>query len=410
MTESPSPQKCPWWQIKISINASTKILVGVFMLATGIWIVIQWPLSNPFGFFFRKPLPPQPLPSPASQAISAIGRLEPEGEVIRVSAPGLVEGAKVEKLLVALGDQVVKGQVIAILDNHERMLRALELAIQQLNVAKTRLDQVKAGAKRADIQARASRVQELQQELEGQRATQIATIQRLDYELKHAEKECQRYDYLFENGAISASQRDNICLSVDTIQQQRQEAQAQLKLTQKTLNERINEARLTKTAIAEVRTTDVAVVVAEMNVIRSMIKQAEADLALTLVRSPRDGQILKINTKAGERVSSEGIVELGNTRVMKVVAEVYETDISQVKIGQSANISTQGLIKDLEGQVDEVGLIIGKKDLLGTDPAAASDARVVEVKIKLTPESSQVARKLTNLQVDVVINPESLRY
>ena len=190
------------------------------------------------------------------------------------------------------------------------------------------------------------------------------------------------------------------------IQQQKQEAQAQLQRIQETLSQRINEAQLTQTAIAEVRPSDVAVAVAEVQEAYARVKQAEANLALSLVRSPREGQILKVNTKAGERVGNEGIVELGNTQQMKVVAEVYETDISQVKLGQKAHISSQGLIEALEGAVDEIGLTIGKKDLLGTDPAAASDVRVVEVKINLTPESSRVARNLTNLQVDVVINHE----
>ena len=179
-----------------------------------------------------------------------------------------------EKLLVALGDQVTKAQVIAILDNHERLLRALDLSIQQLNVAKMRLGQVEAGAKTADIQAQASRVQELRRELDGQMATQAATIKRLDYELKNAKTECQRYDSLFANGAISASQRDNICLAADTIQQQKQEAQAQLQRIQETLSQRINEAQLTQTAIAEVRPSDVAVAGAEVQEAYARVKQA----------------------------------------------------------------------------------------------------------------------------------------
>ena len=403
MTDSPSPQQRRWWQMAISPKWGIVGLIAFVVIVGGVWIVHrspQWKLSNPF---VSNPLPPPPTPYRSPQAIAAIGRLEPEGEIIQVSAPALMEGAKVEKLLVALGDQVTKAQVIAILDNHERLLRALDLSIQQLNVAKMRLGQVEAGAKTADIQAQASRVQELRRELDGQMATQAATIKRLDYELKNAKTECQRYDSLFANGAISASQRDNICLAADTIQQQKQEAQAQLQRIQETLSQRINEAQLTQTAIAEVRPSDVAVAGAEVQEAYARVKQAEANLALSLVRSPREGQILKVNTKAGERVGNEGIVELGNTQQMKVVAEVYETDISQVKLGQKAHISSQGLIEALEGAVDEIGLTIGKKDLLGTDPAAASDVRVVEVKINLTPESSRVARNLTNLQVDVVI-------
>jgi hypothetical protein len=54
--------------------------------------------------------------------------------------------------------------------------------------------------------------------------------------------------------------------------------------------------------------------------------------------------------------------------------------------------------------VTEIGLQIGKKDVLGTDPAADSDVRVVEVKISLDADSSQKVRTLTNLQVNVIIH------
>jgi ABC exporter DevB family membrane fusion protein len=182
------------------------------------------------------------------------------------------------------------------------------------------------------------------------------------------------------------------------------EAQAQLQRTQQTLSQQIQEARSSRAAIAEVRPIDVSVARAEVDEALANVKQAEANLALSLVRSPRNGQILSVITKEGEKVGSEGIIELGDTKQMIVVAEIYETDVHRVKVGQRATINSQGLMQQLQGTVNEVGLRIGKKDLLGTDPAAASDARVVEVKVNLNPDSSRQAKALTNLQVDVVID------
>jgi HlyD family secretion protein len=334
--------------------------------------------------------------------------VEPKGEIIKVSAPALMEGAKVETLLVSQGEQVKAGQVIAILDNHERLKRSLELAHQQWNVAKVKLKQVEAGAKTGEILSQTSRVAQLQRELEGQIASQAFSIKRLVYEMRNAETECRRYSRLLNAGAVSASQRDNICLLADTTQQQRLEAEAHLQRTRQTLTQQINEARSSRAAIAEVRPIDVEVAGAVVEEAHASVKQAEANFALSFVRSPRSGQILRVITKGGEKVGNEGIVELGNTKQMTVVAEVYETDIHRVKVGQRASINSQGFGRALEGVVAEVGLRIGKKDLLGTDPAAASDARVVEVKINLSPQSSQLAKSLTNLQADIVIySPES---
>jgi len=354
----------------------------------------------------RKPEAPHPSSSltPSLQGVSAIGRVEPKGEIIRVSPPALMEGAKVEQLLVALGEQVREGQVIAVLDNHDRLRRALDLSKQQWNVARLKLKQVEAGAKTGEILAQTSRIEQLRRELEGQIASQSLAIKRLDYEVNNAQTECARYARLFSAGAVSASQKDNICLLSDTTQQQRMEAQAQLQRTQQTLSQQIQEARSSRAAIAEVRPIDVSVARAEVDEALANVKQAEANLALSLVRSPRNGQILSVITKEGEKVGSEGIIELGDTKQMIVVAEIYETDVHRVKVGQRATINSQGLMQQLQGTVNEVGLRIGKKDLLGTDPAAASDARVVEVKVNLNPDSSRQAKALTNLQVDVVID------
>jgi len=133
------------------------------------------------------------------------------------------------------------------------------------------------------------------------------------------------------------------------------------------------------------------------------LARARAEFELSRVRAPIAGQVLEIYARAGERVGPEGILELGNTAEMFVVAEVYETDIARVRIGQPARISSPALDHPLEGKVERIGLKIAKKDVLATDPVADADARVVEVEIRLAdPES---AAKLTNLRVDVVIGP-----
>ena len=51
----------------------------------------------------------------------------------------------------------------------------------------------------------------------------------------------------------------------------------------------------------------------------------------------------------------------------------------------------------------KIGFLIGKNDILDTDPAAKEDTRVVEVEILLAPQDSERVAKLTNLEVDVTI-------
>lgn len=139
------------------------------------------------------------------------------------------------------------------------------------------------------------------------------------------------------------------------------------------------------------------------DVARANLSRADAELALSQVRAPIEGQILKVHAREGERVGPEGIVEIGETASMYAVAEVYETDIGRVRTGQRARITSPALASPLGGAVERIGLRIGRQDVLRTDPVADADARVVEVEIRL--DDPAAAARLTNLRVDVQIEP-----
>jgi HlyD family secretion protein len=139
------------------------------------------------------------------------------------------------------------------------------------------------------------------------------------------------------------------------------------------------------------------------------VARAKAELALAVVRSPQDGQVLKIHTRPGELVGNQGIISLGQTQRMVAVAEVYELDVSRIRAGQSATVISKNnaFPEVLHGKVVEVGLEINKKDVLNTDPAAQFDARVVEVKVLLDGLSSRKVAGLTNLSLQVEIDVQS---
>ena len=139
------------------------------------------------------------------------------------------------------------------------------------------------------------------------------------------------------------------------------------------------------------------------DVARANRSRAEAELALSQVRAPIEGQILKIHAREGERVGPEGVVEIGETASMYAVAEVYETDVGRVRTGQRATITSPAFAAPLGGAVERIGLRIGRQDVLRTDPVADADARVVEVEIRL--DDSAAAAHLTNLRVDVQFEP-----
>jgi HlyD family secretion protein len=160
--------------------------------------------------------------------------------------------------------------------------------------------------------------------------------------------------------------------------------------------------RLSKRSATSAANLDAAEV--GLRIAQANLDAARARLELTRVRAPITGQILEIHAHPGERVGPQGVLEMGDTQNMKAVAEVYETDIASVLEGQRAVIRSAALAGPISGVVGRVGLKVGRMDVLGTDPIAKADARVVEVRIDL--DSSEEVAGLTNLQVEVEIEIE----
>ncbi|NET02213.1 MAG: ABC exporter membrane fusion protein [Sphaerospermopsis sp. SIO1G1] len=382
------------------VRYGNKLIIGVMILACasigGSFYVLSNSRTNEkVSIAVEKP--------PIIKAVTALGRIEPQGEVIQVAASQMGGSNRVGELLVKEGDRINKGQIIAVLDSKERRLAALNQAKQQVKIAESRLDQVKAGAKQGELDAQKANIAELEALLRQESAARKATVRRLTAEVKNAEIEYLRYQSLQQEGAVSKSIRDSKKLTLDTAEASLKEAIANQNQTSETLREKLRQAKATLNRIAEIRPTDIQLAQAEIANAKSLVETAKADLELTYVRSPRNGQVLKINTFAGEIIENSGIVEIGETQQMYVVAEVYETDINRVKRGQNTTITQMNLPGELTGKVDHIGLLIDKKDVLNTDPAADIDARVVEVKIKLDDQSSKRVAGLTNSKVRVAI-------
>jgi HlyD family secretion protein len=380
---------------------------------------------------------PQPI-----KAVTALGRIEPQGQMIQLAPSPNLGGSKIAKLLVKEGDRVTAGQTIALLDNYRRSNAAVELAHQEVKIAEADLAIIKAGAKKGAINAQSANLAVVQAELEGElianeaevsrlqaqlkteTAEKQATRDRLKAELRNASSEFKRYQQLAQTGVISESELDSRRLKLDTaqaavveanasynrtfdtVQQQINQAQAVARQNKNMLQAQIKEAAANLESVGEVRPVEIIKAQAEVDKAIAALRQAEADLELTKIDAPRAGQIIKINAYPGEVVAEDGVVEFAQTSNMMVVAEVYESDIGKVSIGQTATITSEtgAFDQEITGEVSQIGLKIGKQDVLSTNPAADVDSRVVEVKIHLDPETSDLVSHLINSKTMVKIN------
>jgi HlyD family secretion protein len=416
----------------------------------------------------------QPIALPEIKTVTALGRIEPKGKVIKLSAPASTQGSRVEKLLVAEGETVQTGQAIAVLDNSEKLKAAQVKAQEAVRVSQANLAKVQAGAKTGEINAQKSElariqaqslgeertqqeslarleaewlgnkavqqaaVSRLEAQLEGDKNVQAAAIKKIAAELSNARSELSRYEQLYKAGAIAQSQYDTKRLTVDTLAQQLNEAKAILSRSQSTGNKQISEgkanlqriiatgskqvseaqavlARIQSTSgkqassakgtlskIQEVRPVDIASAQAELRQSIAAEQEAKVNFEQSFVKAPANGVVFKINTRPGETVGNNGILELGQVKEMTVVAEVYQTSISKIKAGQTVKITSSSLPSDLSGKVETIGWQIQRQNVINADPTENIDSRIVEVCIILDSESSQKAAKFTNLQVKTI--------
>lgn len=280
------------------------------------------------------------------ESVSALGRLQPKNGIMTIgvaSTPEALSGSLLSQLFVAEGDYVEVGQVLAITDSAAPLQARLDQANSELQLAR-----------QAAIVSQ-SRSEE---------ACVIADV---------AAKEAQRRQQLHSQDLASEEETES--------------AQGRAKAT-----------------AASCKTSQVNMLVAnaDIEVAQTRIAVAQAQLARATVLSPYRGLVLEIMSYPGEFVGVNGLLKLGRVDQMYAVAEIYETDVSRIKIGQSASIHSTALASDLTGKVELIRHMVRKQDVTGTDPAANRDARIIEVEILLDdPES---AASLSNLQVEIVID------
>jgi HlyD family secretion protein len=371
------------------------LLVLVAALSGGAgFLVHQWKLQAYFQSS-ANPVPADEGPSSAANrlVVAALGRLEPEGQVIDVGAPA---GDRLGRLLIEEGQMVQAGEVLGYLETYGERRAEKEWIASQVREAQIRLEAETAHGeallREADLAIK--QVEEVQ--LLDIR-TQDAKVRVLEEELSKADKEFYRIKLLRGTGAATPEEAD---LKLTAVNRAKDEL-----LAGRAVRDRLQLARAINLLQAQAQLLTARANLAKLKSaipIDSLAKNlvlAESRENLTVLRAPRTGRILRILTRPGEATGTKPILRLGNTGQMMVVAEVYEADVCRLRLGQKSEIESPALARPLTGTVAQIGWLIYKNDVLHIDPTANTDSRVVEVRIRL--DQSEPVERLTNMQVTV---------
>lgn len=170
---------------------------------------------------------------------------------------------------------------------------------------------------------------------------------------------------------------------------------AEMEYEQESLARKISQAKGMLTLVEK----NEANVVAEA---KAVVAEAKKHFEEFTLKTPISGEIVEFNSELGESVGMDGVCEIANTRNMFVDAEVYVADISKIKIGDKAEITSDALGKEkFGGVVVQISGYVKSNRLFSTDPSDYSNTRVVIAKIKL--DDSAKFRNLIGSQVNVRI-------
>ena len=342
------------------------------------------------------------LPSddpPAQRSVVALGRLEPAAGVLTVS--GQV-GDRVEELFVKEGDVVERGAVLARLEGFRLRSLEVELAQSQLEEAIARREAEDALAQAKVAAARLAREQADRPSYEV--IAQREQVEMLKIGLEQARSDLQRLERLSED-VISPQELEHQRLLVRKQEAEGEAAQAKLEALEQAAAFRAQQAEADlKAAEASQRQILQAIPVESLE---KQVALAKLQRDQSQVTAPIAGTVLKIFTQPGEFLAPKPLLQLANLKQMVCMAEVYETDVRHLHIGQPARIESRALdvgesSAPLYGEVATIGRMIITPELRSLDPFAPVDRHVIEVRVDLDEESTARAAQWVNLQVEVV--------
>jgi HlyD family secretion protein len=314
---------------------------------------------------FAVPLEERVVTMPKGDVV-ALGRLQPAGGVVSVALPQGAGDARIDRILVAEGDKVAKGDVFAVLDSLTLYQSALTSAESTLEIRRATLAQARVQVAATEAELRAQ-------------------IRAAEATLAKTERELERMTSLLDRGATTQAILENTERSYNTARADLERLQASLTRYQPGLDG---------------QPVDIAVAIANLSAAEAAVAQARSDLDRAKVLSPQDGTIIKVAARAGERAPSGGLLQMGDTARMEAELEIFQTMVPQVRIGQRVSLVSPALgTMPLTGTVSRIGTLVGRQNVTADDPAANTDARVLIVTVALDEASSTRAARYINLEV-----------
>lgn len=340
--------------------------------------------SLALGYFsYAGETQPKPLEAEKSEekestniSFVAPGVIEPISEEIEVGSeiPGKLKEVKVSE-----GDEVLKGQTIAILENKD-FVAAVDRAETRINT----LQKQRATAIARIAIAKADRNRIANGERREKRVEAKRSFEETLPAIKQAQNEVKRRERLFASGDISKEELERSKESLESLEKRSLARRESFNV----VNAPARADDITK-ADAAIRLQEAQVKEFDglITEAKSEIRAARANLTKTIVRSPITGIVLRKRMLDGESVSPEsstGIITVADTSELRIRVDVDESDVAKVVDGQRVYATADAFgDKRFTGKVIRIGSIMGRKNFDTEEPREKVDTKILEVLVKL---------------------------
>lgn len=283
----------------------------------------------------------QDTAKPAQPPLIARGYTDaPEGTAVVAGDPA--GGSVLVELRVRDGQKVKKDEVIAVLSNYARADVTLRMAEADLTKLKQNNEFVLKGTRLSEI------------------ALQEATLKSS-----------------IEQNKLDALQRARSGKPPD-------QREIETALADQALERQKVRVQLLKTTLDN----DLAQYEIDLVNTQSRVDSAKRTLEDALVRTPLDGVVVQIFSRQGERVSPAGIVKIVDMNQLRVLADVDELHVGRLKPGGKVDVTFRGNNDVYKGTIERIAPTVKRMQRVEPDGGSSTDARVVQVEIKIDDSSS----------------------
>lgn len=335
----------------------------------------------------------------AADKVGALGRIIPAGGIVNLTTPS---GGIIADIMVHEGDLVTKGSPLAILKSRatcELEVRQAELAVEEAETLGqqsilSQMDNIKAAdgeyilsqlaVREADelgfqsilIQKQNAKAAEEEYKLSGSR---VDSFEKIGGESLSA----QQMSFRRSQVEIAAIKRD---LAGKELQRLTLTREINIKRAQENLRIAAVRRDLARKELQRLKSQK------DINVKKTKEQLAVARIKLdgTVLNAPINGVIIEILGKVGESSGGGPIITMADLSRMHVIADIFESDLLKLSVGQNVSITSKSLPETLMGKIEAIGRVISQGSKVGS--------------VKILLDHSETAAKLINLEVNVSIN------